>query len=370
MIERGTLPGQRTLVATLADVAERAADAGVRAPGDDARRRRGGAARARSPGSSAARCTARTVAVTRARAQASALAARLRALGAAVVEAPGHPHARRSTTSCRRSRGYDLVCVTSPNGATELFARLSARGSTRARWPGARVAAIGPGTARAPCASTASGPTSCPSARWPRGSSRRSTDVPVRRALVVRGREGRDVLPDALRERGAEVDVAARSTRRCAEPLDDAARAAAPRRRLRRRSPRASTVRFFPAAAGEEALGGPAARVDRPGDQRGAARARRRAATSRPTRTRRTGWSRRSWPTPRRAADGSDPPGGAVPARRDRAAGSLEPELVRPRAAVAEVEGEGLERGPPERPAGRRLGAGLKPRRALAAARK
>jgi uroporphyrinogen-III synthase len=31
--------------------------------------------------------------------------------------------------------------------------------------------------------------------------------VPVRRALVARAREARDVLPDALRERGAEVDV-------------------------------------------------------------------------------------------------------------------------------------------------------------------
>ena len=29
----------------------------------------------------------------------------------------------------------------------------------------------------------------------------------VRRALVLRAREGRDVLPDGLRERGVEVDV-------------------------------------------------------------------------------------------------------------------------------------------------------------------
>ncbi len=31
--------------------------------------------------------------------------------------------------------------------------------------------------------------------------------MPVRRALVARAAEARDVLPDALRERGAEVDV-------------------------------------------------------------------------------------------------------------------------------------------------------------------
>ncbi|HEX5145598.1 MAG TPA: uroporphyrinogen-III synthase, partial [Conexibacter sp.] len=32
-------------------------------------------------------------------------------------------------------------------------------------------------------------------------------DVPVRRALIARARVARDVLPDALRARGAEVDV-------------------------------------------------------------------------------------------------------------------------------------------------------------------
>ena len=50
----------------------------------------------------------------------------------------------------------------------------------------------------------------------------------MRRALVVRAREGRDVLPDALRERGAEVDVVA-LYETVAEPLD-AATARAPRR--------------------------------------------------------------------------------------------------------------------------------------------
>jgi uroporphyrinogen III methyltransferase/synthase len=34
-------------------------------------------------------------------------------------------------------------------------------------------------------------------------------DAPVTRALIARAAEGRDVLPDALRERGAEVDVVA-----------------------------------------------------------------------------------------------------------------------------------------------------------------
>ena len=47
-------------------------------------------------------------------------------------------------------------------------------------------------------------------------------DVPVRRALVARAAEARDVLPDALRARGAEVDVVA-LYETVAEPLDEAA---------------------------------------------------------------------------------------------------------------------------------------------------
>jgi len=50
-------------------------------------------------------------------------------------------------------------------------------------------------------------------------------DVAVTRALVARAEEARDVLPAALRERGAEVDVLA-LYRTVAEPLDDGAREA------------------------------------------------------------------------------------------------------------------------------------------------
>ena len=53
-------------------------------------------------------------------------------------------------------------------------------------------------------------------------------DVPVegRRVLVARAAEARDVLPDALRERGAQVDVLALYDT-VAEPLTDDQLAAA-----------------------------------------------------------------------------------------------------------------------------------------------
>ena len=57
-------------------------------------------------------------------------------------------------------------------------------------------------------------------------------DVDARRVLIARGKEGRDVLPDALRERGAQVDVLAlyETVRGAARRRRDPARLA---RRLR-----------------------------------------------------------------------------------------------------------------------------------------
>src|SRR4029079_1022559 len=72
------------------------------------------------------------------------LAARLRALGAAVVEAPAI-RIEPLDAPLPPVRGYDLVCATSPNGADLLLDRLrDAR-----ELAGITVAAIGPGTARA-----------------------------------------------------------------------------------------------------------------------------------------------------------------------------------------------------------------------------
>ncbi|MDQ3741163.1 MAG: uroporphyrinogen-III synthase, partial [Actinomycetota bacterium] len=70
----------------------------------------------------------------------------------------------------------------------------------------------------------------------------------VRRALIVRAEEGRDVLPDALRERGAEVEVVA-LYRTVAEPLGDDAREAA-RTADYATFTSASSVRHFLAALG------------------------------------------------------------------------------------------------------------------------
>jgi uroporphyrinogen III methyltransferase/synthase len=252
VVERGTLPGQRTVLATLADVAERAAAAGIRAPavtlvGPVAALREQLAWLETRP------LFGRTIAVTRARAQASALAARLRALGAAVVEAPAI-RTRTLETELPVLDGYDLVCVTSPVGAHELWTRLRAAGRDARALAGHRVAAIGPGTARA-LEEHGIAADVVPARAVAEGLVEALADLEVARALVLRAREGRDVLPDALRARGAEVDVLA-LYETVPEPLD-AATAAAARAADFLTFTSASTVRFFVAAAGEDALRGP-----------------------------------------------------------------------------------------------------------------
>jgi uroporphyrinogen III methyltransferase / synthase len=248
VVERGTFSDQRTLLATLADVAERAAAARIRAPaitvvGDVARL--GG-----ELGWLEARpLHGRTVAVTRAREQASAIAGRLRSLGATVVEAPAIRIVPLDTP-LPPVRDYDLVCVTSPNGAELLLDRLrDAR-----ELSGVAVAAIGPGTTAA-LRERGVVPDIVPERAVAEGLVEALAGRTFERVLIARAATARDVLPDALRERGAHVDVVA-LYETVPAPLDDEARAAAAAADYLLFTS-ASTVRFFAAAAGDEALRGP-----------------------------------------------------------------------------------------------------------------
>ena len=249
-IERGTMAGQRTVVATLGTLAEAVEREGIGAPalivvGPVVERREQLTWLERRP------LHGRRVVVTRARAQASGLAATLRGLGAEAVELPAiRIEPRIESDEVRRAveriDDYALVCVTSPNGAHLLFAALRAAGlDARALGggvgtsPGSQppagadpvgmtpqaaagiadgmprpgtttVAAIGPGTARAlmehgivadvvPERFVAE---ALVEALAP-------IEVKGRAVLVARAAEARDVLPEELRERGADVDVVA-----------------------------------------------------------------------------------------------------------------------------------------------------------------
>jgi uroporphyrinogen III methyltransferase / synthase len=204
VIENGTLPAQRTVSATLETIAGTVRDHGVRPPsitvvGPVA------ALAAKLSWLPPRPLTGRTVAVTRARAQASELARRLQAQGAQVVQAPVI-RVRELPGPPLDPSPYDLICLTSPNGVAALFERLAAGGRDSRSLAGARVAAIGPGTARA-LADRGISADIVPDRFVAEALLEVLAAVPVSRALVARASEARDVLPDGLRARGATVDV-------------------------------------------------------------------------------------------------------------------------------------------------------------------
>jgi uroporphyrinogen III methyltransferase/synthase len=223
VIERGTFSEQRVVTGPLQDIDRIATQAGIEPPsitvtGPVAALRDQLAWFERRP------LSGLTVAVTRARKSASSLARRLRLLGARVVEAPAIRTVPLPVDLPDLS-SYDLICLTSPTGARLLFERLRERGQDARALAGARVAAIGPGTARTLAESGITADV-VPERFLAEGLVDALGQVPVRRALIARAREARDVLPDALRERGAEVDVVA-LYETVAEPLAEEAKAAA-----------------------------------------------------------------------------------------------------------------------------------------------
>jgi uroporphyrinogen III methyltransferase/synthase len=210
VVEAGTLPGQRTVSATLGTIAETARREQVRAPAITVV----GAVAALAE--ELAWLPARPlrgvkVAVTRARAQTSGLAQRLEALGADVVQAPAIRVRELADPdhATLDPKPYDLICVTSANGVAGLFGRLDdgthPRGDARAL-AGTRIAAIGAVTARA-LAERGIVADVLPERSVAESLVEALAEVPIRRALIARARGARDVLPDALRARGVDVDI-------------------------------------------------------------------------------------------------------------------------------------------------------------------
>jgi uroporphyrinogen III methyltransferase / synthase len=207
LVQSGTLPGQRAALGTLGTIARVANDQQIRAPaiaifGPVAALRERLAWFERRP------LHGITVAVTRAREQVSKMAESLRLLGAQVVVAPviridSIPGPVPDLAQ------YDLICFTSPNGVEALFERLHDAGLDARAFPArdrALVAAIGPATARA-LRSRGIHTDVMPAKAVGEALAAELGEVRVSRALVVRAEAARDVVPEALRDRGAEVDI-------------------------------------------------------------------------------------------------------------------------------------------------------------------
>lgn len=248
VIMRGTYGDQRSVRGTLATIAADVVEAGIKAPAITVV---GGVAalhdelgwlpEARPLGGL-------TVAVTRARAQASAVTAELRSLGAEVVEAPAI-RIEPLGTELPAIEHYDLVVFTSVNAVDQLFTRLR---DARAL-AGATVAAIGPGTvARLRAHGIAAD--IVPERSISESVLEALTEAgPWSRVLIPRAEEAREVLPEGLRAQGAVVDVLP-LYRTVAEELTPEARAAALAADYVCFTS-ASSVQFFQEAAGT--LGGP-----------------------------------------------------------------------------------------------------------------
>jgi uroporphyrinogen III methyltransferase/synthase len=213
-VHRGTQPGQRAVVATLDTLAEAVAEQRLEPPsilvfGAVAGRRQDLAWLERRP------LFGKRIVLTRARAQVSRLAGTLRSLGAEVVELPAiRIEPRLDTPEVRDAVAaigtYALVCLTSPNGVRLLFEALAEHGLDARALANATVAAIGPGTAAA-LAERGVMADIVPE-RYVAESlaeALEKVDVAGRPVLIARASEARELLPRALADRGANVDVVA-----------------------------------------------------------------------------------------------------------------------------------------------------------------
>ena len=211
-IQWGTLPRQRTVVATLETLAEMAAAAGVTAPvitiiGWPVILRDEIDWFERRP------LFGKRIVVTRAAQQSSVLTDRLAELGADVLEMPATTIARLDLAPLRAEmaalEGYQWLVFTSQNAVSIFWEQLLGSGRDARALAGLSIAAVGPATAGAllergiavdviPERFVAEGLLEKLSER---------DDVAGARVLYVTAEGSREVLPEGLESLGAEVNI-------------------------------------------------------------------------------------------------------------------------------------------------------------------
>ncbi|MBI2875543.1 MAG: uroporphyrinogen-III C-methyltransferase [Candidatus Tectomicrobia bacterium] len=157
----------------------------------------------------------RRVVVTRSREQASDLSRRLRRYGAEVLEVPSiqivPPPSWEEMDRAIASLGhYHWVIFTSANGVRHFFARLLASGKDARALSGLQVCAIGPATAEE-LQRFGISPDRIPGEYRAEGilEALGGEALAGKRVLLPRAAEAREILPEELRKRGAQVDVVA-----------------------------------------------------------------------------------------------------------------------------------------------------------------
>ena len=212
VIQWGTHPRQRTVVATLDTIAARAEKANITAPAITVI---GWSVVLRDELNwfEQRPLFGKRIVVTRATQQAQALSERLRELGAEVIEMPATQVARLDLAPLRAAirdlSRYDWLMLTSQNAVAIFWEQLLGEGKDARALAGLKVAAVGPATAGAllehgitvdviPQRFVAEGLLEV---------LRDRDDVAGKKVLYVTAEGSRDVLPKGLREIGADVAV-------------------------------------------------------------------------------------------------------------------------------------------------------------------
>jgi len=227
VIQRGTVPQQRTVTGELGDISEKVRDAGMRPPaiivvGDVVKLRQELNWFETKP------LFGKRIIITRARAQASGLLARLADLGAECIEFPtieiippeSFDNLDRSIENLKQ---YSWLIFTSVNGVKTFFERLGEQGKDTRDLKGIRIGVIGPKTAEA-IRERGVLPDLVPGEYRAEAilDELKPLGIKGKRILIPRAAEAREVLPEELARMGARVDiVVAYRTRRPDSPMEE-----------------------------------------------------------------------------------------------------------------------------------------------------
>ncbi len=216
IVRWGTTPQQQTVIGTLEDIVSKVTEAGLKAPciiivGDVVKLREKLCWYEKKP------LFGKRILVTRAKEQAGALSDLLGELGGQAIEVPtikitdpdSFENIDRALERLEDGPGYNWVIFTSANGVRYFIKRMKALGKDIRILAGAKVAVIGPATARVvkellinidvtPKEFVAEGLIE----------EFKRIGIAGKHVLIPRAKVARDVLPDTLRGMGAEVDVA------------------------------------------------------------------------------------------------------------------------------------------------------------------
>jgi len=210
VIQWGSLPDQKVIEGTLAEIATKASaimTPAITVIGEVVSLREGLNWFEHLP------LFGRRIAITRAREQAGVLREELAALGAEVIEIPTieirPPDSWEPLDAAiRRLEEFHYLLVTSANGVRNFLARLAASGRDVRALKGLTIGAIGPATA-AEFARTGVKVDLLPKEYVAEGllAALRDHDLRGKAFLIPRARVARDVVPRVLEERGARVEV-------------------------------------------------------------------------------------------------------------------------------------------------------------------